>query len=473
MLFNSLTFFIFLPIVFLFYWLLNNKYRWIVLLIASYCFYSGWGLWYVLLLFSTTIIDFFIAIKIQQAKTISKRKLFLIVSLTCNLLVLIGFKYFTFLFNSGAFILSYFNNNEVDYLTQIIIPVGLSFYTFQSIAYTIDVYRGVVVPEKNLARFALFISFFPQLVAGPIERFNNLMPQLKIKTGFVLEMLFPAIRITIWGFFKKMVIADRLSVIVDPIFRNGHEYSGSTLLVAGFLFVVQVYCDFSGYTDIATGIAKLFGVDLSLNWRRPLLSKSLIEFWKRNHISITSWFRDYLYIPLGGNKVAYHRWLFNIFLVFLISGLWHGANWTFVLWGAMHGLLYCTELISKKKFPNLKLRFGLGHVYLLLFHTLSLIAFRAQSAADLFVIYHKIVSSFDVRLLSTEIIGLTDTFSFLLNFGLILFLFTKELQEEFSFINSKTKVYTNYFRPAFYIFLFIGIFLFGNFNSNQFIYFRF
>jgi alginate O-acetyltransferase complex protein AlgI len=473
MLFNSLSFLIFLPIVFLCYWLLSNKYRWVVLLIASYYFYSGWGLWYAALLLSTTIVDFFMAIKIAESKTTFQRKLFLLISLTSNLLVLLGFKYFVFLFNSGVFLANHFNGNSFNFLNQIVIPVGLSFYTFQSIAYTVDVYRGEVIPEKNLGKFALFVSFFPQLVAGPVERFNNLMPQLKKVTIFKLQFLYPAIRIAVWGFFKKMVIADRLAEIVDPIFKNVHSFSGSTLLLAGFLFVVQVYCDFSGYTDIATGVAKLFGVELSLNWKRPLLSKSLIEFWKRNHISITSWFRNYVYIPLGGNKVSYERWLLNIFLVFLISGLWHGANWTFVLWGAMHGLVYVSELIIKKRFPNSKLPFGLGHVYLLLFHTLSLIAFRAQSVGDLGMIYHKIFSSFNFGLLSKELVQIKDFFPLILDLMLIAFLFFKEQQEEFMFINSKSNFYIQFLRPAFYICLFIGIFLFGNFNCNQFIYFRF
>ncbi len=473
MLFNSLLFLIFLPIVFFCYWLIDSKYRWIVLLIASYCFYSCWGLWYAVLLLCTTVIDFCMALKIVGSKTASERKLFLTISVVCNLSVLVGFKYFAFFFNSGVFLLNSFNGNDFDYLRQIIIPVGLSFYTFQSIAYTVDVYRGEVIPEKNPARFALFVSFFPQLVAGPVERFNHLMPQLKRKAVFSVEMIYPAIRIAVWGFFKKMVIADRLAEIVDPVFKNVHSFSGSTLLTAGFLFVVQVYCDFSGYTDIATGVAKLFGVELSLNWRRPLLSRSLIEFWKRNHISITSWFRNYVYIPLGGNKVSYERWLTNIFLVFLISGLWHGASWTFVIWGAMHGLVYVAELIVKKRFPGSKFPFGTGHIYLLVFHTISLIAFRAQSVGDLGVIYHKIICSFNFTLLSHELSSIQDTFPLLLNFGLIIFLFLKELQEEFGLIKTENSFYHQLLKPAFYICLFIGIFLFGNFNSNQFIYFRF
>ncbi|MGZ4034873.1 MAG: MBOAT family O-acyltransferase [Bacteroidia bacterium] len=444
-----------------------------VLLIASYYFYSGWGIWYAALLLSTTVIDFFMALKIAGSKTPAGKKLFLLISLSCNLLVLLGFKYSVFLFNSGIYIANHFNSASYIFLKQIIIPVGLSFYTFQSIAYTVDVYRGEVIPEKNIARFALFVSFFPQLVAGPVERFNHLMPQLKRKSVFTFGMLFPAIRLMVLGFFKKMVIADRLAEIVDPVFKNVNAFSGSTLLFTGFLFVVQVYCDFSGYTDIATGVAKLFGVDLVLNWRRPLLSKSLTEFWKRNHISITSWFRNYVYIPLGGNKVPYERWLLNIFFVFLISGLWHGANWTFVIWGAMHGLVYMIELIVKKRFLDSKFPFGLGHIYLLLFHTVSLIAFRAQSVGDLGIIYHKILTTFNLDLLPSELMHIKDTFTLLLDFVLIIFLFMKEIQEEYAFINSKSIFYSRFFKPVFYICLFIGIFLFGNFNCNQFIYFRF
>ena len=473
MLFNSFPFIVFLPIVFVIYWLVGQRYRWIILLSASYYFYSGWGIQYTLLLLFTTLVDFFMALKIARAKTTSEKKLFLTISLLSNLSVLAGFKYSVFFYNSGAFVANHFFSHQYNYLNNFIIPVGLSFYTFQSIAYTMDVYRDEVIPERNLGRFALFVSFFPQLVAGPVERFSKLMPQLYRPASISFASLYPAIRIGIWGFFKKMVIADRLAEIVDPIFKNVHSYSGSTLLFSGFLFVVQVYCDFSGYTDIATGVARLFGVELILNWRRPLLSKSLVEFWTRNHISVTSWFRNYLYIPLGGNRVSYKRWLFNIFLVFLISGLWHGANWTFILWGAMHGCVYIIELVVNKKFPHIKFPAALGHIYLLLFHTISLIAFRSHSVNDLFTIYQQIFSSFHPEALKNELLGITDVFPLILNISLIGLLFLKEIQEENSFIEKASKAYVQIFRPAFYILLFIGIFLFGNFNCNQFIYFRF
>jgi alginate O-acetyltransferase complex protein AlgI len=471
-LFNSIPFLFFLPIVYSLYWLIKQQYRWIVLLIASYYFYMGWSVGYALLLLATTIIDYWSALKMSEASSPASRKRYLLFSLLSNLSVLAGFKYFVFFYNSGVDVSNYFLDTHWSTLERIIIPVGLSFYTFQSLSYTIDVYRGDVVPEKSLGRFALYVSFFPQLVAGPIERFNDLMPQLFVPKQNKLVIIIPAVRLMVWGFFKKMVIADRLAEIVDPVFANVHGYSGSTLLLTGFLFVVQVYCDFSGYTDIATGTAKLFGIDLCINWRRPLLSKSLTEFWKRNHISITSWFRNYLYIPLGGNRKSYHRWLLNIFLVFLISGLWHGADWTFVLWGTMHGVMYLIELLVSKRYPSLKLPAFAGHFYLLLFHTITLIAFRAQSASDLFVIYHKIVADFNASALNAELLSIKDSFPLAINAMLIVLFFAKEIQEEITFIKPSL-LYYNYLRPVFYVLLFLSIFLIGNFNNNQFIYFRF
>ncbi|MBL7883740.1 MAG: MBOAT family protein [Bacteroidia bacterium] len=472
MLFNSLAFILFLLVVFTFYWLLKPNWRWVFLLIASYTFYAGWGYWYVLLLFITSTIDYWAALKIHKSKNEKHRKRFLALSVIANLSVLGAFKYFVFFYNSGASLANTLSGSSFHLLNDIIIPVGLSFYTFQSISYTIDVYRKEVIPEKNLLKFSLFVSFFPQLVAGPIERFNNLMPQLLSKKIFSESMFTSGLKIMLWGFFKKIVIADRLALIVDPLFADVNSYHGFTLLFGGFLFVVQVYCDFSGYSDIATGVSKWFGINLSLNWRRPLLSKSLIEFWKRNHISITSWFRSYLYIPLGGNKCSYQRWLLNIFLVFLISGLWHGANFTFIIWGAMHGLVYIVELIIAKKNMNFKMPAILMHFYLLLFHTFSLIAFRAISASDLGIIYNSIFFKFNALSSFNEIRNLADAFTLLVNGLLITFLFLKEMQEEYVWFSKQEKLQT-ILRPAFYISIIVVLFLLGNFNSNQFIYFRF
>ncbi|HET6992894.1 MAG TPA: MBOAT family O-acyltransferase, partial [Bacteroidia bacterium] len=355
MLFNSLHFMIFLPVVFILHWLLPYKWRGLFLLAASYYFYMSWNPWFGILLAGTTFIDWFAALKIQDSRlkiqnstkngqeTRNKKqetgKKWLLVSILSNLGCLGGFKYYAFLYNTFSFTGSLFSGNSPHYIEAIIIPVGLSFYTFHSMSYVIDVYRGKFPAERKLETFALFVSFFPQLVAGPIARFHELGVQFRKRTFLTNENLITGTRIALWGFFKKIAIADRLSDFVNPFFKHPENYNGLTLLVAGFFFVVQVYCDFSGYSDIATGVAKFFGYDLKLNWRRPLLSKSLHEFWSRNHISMTTWFRDYLYISLGGNRGTYTRFLLNIFLVFLISGLWHGAKWTFVAWGAMHGVV--------------------------------------------------------------------------------------------------------------------------------------
>jgi alginate O-acetyltransferase complex protein AlgI len=341
----------------------------------------------------------------------------------------------------------------------------------------VDVYRGKIAAEKNLGVFALFVSFFPQLVAGPIARFNELGVQFHERKYLRTENLIIGTRIALWGFFKKIAIADRLSDIVTPIFKHPENFSGFAFVIAGFFFVIQVYCDFSGYSDIATGVAKFFGYELKLNWRRPLLSKSLHEFWRRNHISMTTWFRDYLYIPLGGNRKGFKRFLLNIFLTFLLSGLWHGAKWTFVIWGGMHGIFYIIEILLQKKFPvqhpNFISKF-FGWIYFITFHTLTLIAFRANSIHDLGIIYSKIFSAqqFHIHESLEQIHSITDFFPLLISLLMIAFLFLKELHEETGLLH-RFASYKNFLRPAFYVLLFITLFTLGNFNSNEFIYFHF
>ncbi len=470
--FNSIEFLWFLPVVFLLYWLLPFRFRWILLLISSYYFYMSPRPLYGVLLAATTLVDFYAAKKIDESPEQKQKKFWLLLSVISNLGSLFAFKYFAFFYNSGAELLNHTAGTSYSIMEKIIVPAGLSFYTFQSLSYTIDVYRGKVLPEKNAAKFALFVSFFPQLVAGPVERFGHLMPQFYEKHKLLLERIVSGLRIATWGFFKKMVIADRLAVFVDPVFSDVHSYSGLTLLITGFFFVVQVYCDFSGYSDIATGVARLFGHELMLNWRRPLLSRSLHEFWTRNHISMTTWFRDYLYISLGGSKVKYKRWLFNIFVVFLLSGLWHGANWTFLIWGAMHGVVYIIEILIGERSWLKKISL-LGWPYLLLFHTISLIAFRAQNASDLGYIYSQIFSfnwSFGQAL--QELRSIASLFPLLLSTLFVAFLFMKELNEEKALVN-KMKGYEFLWKPAFYIVIFVMVFVFGQFNSNEFIYFHF
>jgi D-alanyl-lipoteichoic acid acyltransferase DltB (MBOAT superfamily) len=396
------------------------------------------------------------------------KKTFLVLSLLSNLGVLFAFKYSAFFYNTAIEL----SGSHTALMRQFVIPAGLSFYTFQSLSYTIDVYRSKYKPDDTLSDFLLYVSFFPHMVAGPIVRYHSLMPQLKISTYFRNIDWQGFATLTTWGYFKKLAIADNLNLIVTPVFNDVTSYSGLELLTAGFLFAIQVYCDFSGYSDIATGIAKLFNIQLSLNWRRPFLSGSLHEFWTRNHISITTWFRDYLYIGLGGNRVSYNRWLLNIFLVFLISGLWHGADFTFVVWGGMHGLMYLAEILVRKKFPELKIPAFLGHVYLLSFHTISLIAFRANNFTDLIYIYKSIFSFAPGYFTLQHLAALQYKLFFVTLLLFILLLFLKELNEEYALINKHPFTY-KWLKQAFYVSLIIVLFITGNFSANTFIYFQF
>ena len=464
--FNSLQFLFFLPIVFGAYWLLPHRWRNTFLLIASYYFYMSWNPWFGILLFGTTLIDWWVALRMEKS---SSPKGWLMVSLLSNLGVLAAFKYSAFLFNTFEWTKAEITSGTPDYMQAIVIPVGLSFYVFHSLSYTIDVYRRKISAEKNFGTFALFVSFFPQLVAGPIARFGDLGVQFHTQKFLKSEMLISGIRIAIWGFFKKIVIADRLADIVNPVFLHPEKFAAGTLISAGFFFVVQVYCDFSGYSDIATGVARTFGFELKLNWRRPLLSKSLHEFWQRNHISMTTWFRDYVYFPLGGSRVKVRRMYLNLFLVFLISGLWHGAAWTFVVWGAMHGVMYIIEHLLKGK---VKIKF-LGWPYLILFHTITLIAFRANSFHDLGIIYHKIFTVYwDPETAFRQIRALNGLLPLTLAITGIVVLFLKELSEEYKW-SARLPKFETAWRPVFYTLIFVSIFVIGQFSANEFIYFHF
>ena len=468
MLFNSIIFLLFLPCVFAGYWLLPAKWRNAFLLTASYYFYFSYNPWFLLLLIGTSVLDFYLAKAISNSSDEKQRKALLIFSLVSNIGVLFIFKYFIFVYNSFGTLF----NSDFLILNYLIIPAGLSFYTFQSISYTIDVYRNKYKATDTLQEFLLFVSFFPHMVAGPIMRHNDLMPQL-IKRHYIKSIDWESFaKLTIWGFFKKMVIADNIALLVDPVFNDVENFSGSTLLFAGFLFVIQVYADFSGYSDIATGVAKLFGINLSLNWKRPLLSTSLHQFWKRWHISLTTWFRDYLYIGLGGNRVTYSRWLFNIFFVFFISGLWHGSSFPVILWGTLHGLFYILEIIFLPKIKQTKLTKIIGWFYLISIHTLTLTIFRAQSLYDVKVIFKNIFTDFNCSNFVTEITQINDLFFIALCVSFIILLFLKELNEEFSMLHN-IKGYYSALKPTFYIIALVSLFLLGNFNTNPFFYFQF
>lgn len=338
MLFNSYEFLTFFTVAVFVYYAVPHRIRWMVLLAGSYYFYACWKLEYLSLILLSTLIDYGAAIAIAASNRSQRRKALLLLSLASNLGILFFFKYANFFSSSLQAAFGSFNIFVDVPVYTYLLPVGISFYTFQSMSYTIDVYRGSREPERHLGLFALYVAFFPQLVAGPIERSTHLLPQFGQKVSFNSDQVQAGLRLMLLGYFKKLVIADNLAVYVDAVFNTPDQVVGWPILIAGYFFGLQIYCDFSAYTDIARGAAKIMGFDLMENFRAPYLSKSVKEFWGRWHISLSTWFRDYVYLPLGGNRVGPLRWTGNILLVFVLSGLWHGANWTFVCWGLVHGI---------------------------------------------------------------------------------------------------------------------------------------
>jgi len=337
MLFNSLEFLIFLPIVFAAFWIFPHKWRWAPALIASYYFYMYWNPKLVFLILFTTVVSYLCGILVErfQERVLAKR-ITVAVTLVVSLGILLFFKYFNFMYSAFFDVAQMLGAGEPAGYFSIMLPVGISFYTFQTASYVIDVYRGNVTAEKHLGYFALFVTFFPQLVAGPIERPGDLLPQLRAKKSIRELDYVGAFRFMAVGFFKKIAVADAIGVIVNSTYENVGEATGLSALVATLLFAVQIYCDFSGYSDIAVGCAKLFGVNLIENFKTPYASRSIKEFWNRWHISLSRWLRDYIYFPLGGSRVKKFRWVFNTTLVFFISGLWHGASYNFIIWGFLH-----------------------------------------------------------------------------------------------------------------------------------------
>lgn len=422
---------------------------------------------------SLTSISFYTALQISKSGELNIRKRWLWLGIVFNLLCLVAFKYSGFFYSTVSVTLTGHDSSISALFRNLIVPVGLSFYTFRLMSYLIDVYREKIQPEHHFGKFALFASFFPVILSGPIERFSALNAQLFSPKKLNYNSLASAVRIATWGYFKKIVIADRLAEFVDPVFFAPQNYSGGTLLVTAFFFVVQLYADFSGYTDIVTGIARLFGIELSINWRRPLLARSLVVFWKRYHITLTSWFHDYVYMPLVSNSRSYAFWVLNIFVVFLISGLWHGGSLTFVAWGAMHGFVYVIEVLLNKKIRFSKPFFIIGWLYVIAFHTLSLIAFRANNMVDLGVIYKKIFAfNYSFSQAIHELAGINSFFPLVLSAMLIVLLFMKELNEEFMFSAGYKRV-GSFARAVFYVTIFVLIFVLGKFNANEFIYSHF
>ncbi|MCX6760678.1 MAG: MBOAT family protein [Candidatus Nealsonbacteria bacterium] len=395
MLFNSIDFLIFFPIVTVLYFAIPHKYRWIFLLAASCIFYMAFIPAYVLFLFFLIFIDYWAAIFIEKSEE-KKRKLFLIASILSTCSALFIFKYFNFFNVNLALVANFFHWNYPVHLLKLVLPIGLSFHTFQSLSYVIEVYRKKQKTEKNIGIYALYVMFYPQLVSGPIERPYNLIHQFYEKHYFDYKRVTDGLKLMAWGMFKKVVIADRLAIFVNQVYNTPNDYSGISLIMATIFFAYQIFCDFSGYSDIAIGSAQVMGFKLMNNFTRPYFSKSVSDFWRRWHISLSTWFRDYVYIPLGGSRVSNLRHYFNLFVSFLVSGLWHGANWTFLIWGALNGIYMILEAMTVKVREKIIWLIKLNKAPVLykiiqVFTTFSLISFswiffRANSVNEAFYI---------------------------------------------------------------------------------------
>lgn len=391
MLFNSISFAIFLPIVFVIYWFITNRklsHQNLLLLISSYFFYACWDYRFLFLLFFSTFLDYFTGIKIFNSKSIKQRRFWFWLSIIVNLGFLCIFKYYNFFVESFVTILLH-SGSQVNIQTlNVILPVGISFYTFHGLSYVIDIYYKRIVPVRKFVDYSVFVSFFPLLVAGPIERSTHLLPQIQSKRTFNYLQAVDGLKQILWGLFKKIVIADNCAQFANIIFNDSDKFNGSTLVLGAIFFSIQIYCDFSGYSDIALGTARLFGIELLKNFSFPYFSRNIAEFWRRWHISLSSWFRDYLYIPLGGSRGGMWMKIRNTFIIFLVSGFWHGANWTFIIWGAIHAIYFLPSLLLNKNrnyldtvasgryFPSFKELCMMGSTYCLT--TFAWIFFRAR-----------------------------------------------------------------------------------------------
>ena len=478
MLFNSIDFAIFLPIVFLLYWFVANKnlkLQNFLIVVASYLFYGWWDWRFLSLILFSTLIDYSVGIRLSKEDNISKRKILLWISILVNLGFLGFFKYYNFFLDNFVTAFSFFGTPINAKGLNIILPVGISFYTFQTLSYTIDVYKRKLEPTKDFIAFTAFVSFFPQLVAGPIERATHLLPQFYKRRKFDYVLAVDGMRQILWGLFKKIVIADNCAAFANQIFNNSTDMNGSTLVLGAIFFTFQIYGDFSGYSDIAIGTSRLFGFDLKQNFNFPYFSRDIAEFWRRWHISLSTWFRDYLYIPLGGSRGGTWMKVRNTFIIFIVSGFWHGANWTFIVWGALNAIYFLPLLLTKnnrnnlvivakgKFFPSIKefsfmlLTFGLT--------VFAWIFFRANNIGHAVSYISEIFSSslFTIpEVLPKTIILLTMIFVFIEWLG-------RESQFAIAHLGIKWKSPLRY---AMYYAIIVAIFWFGG-KEQQFIYFQF
>jgi len=487
MVFHSVLFLFFFAIVTALFFAIPYRFRWALLLIASYIFYMSSKPIYIVLIIVLTMTSYYAGLQMGRLETKSKRRKFLIFAVLVNLGLLFVFKYYDFLNHS---LYGVFNWNHLSYEVpslRLVLPIGVSFYTFKSLSYAIDVYRGDKRPEKHIGYFALFLAFFPQLLAGPIERAARFLPQLRDKFDFDSERVAHGLKLMLWGFFQKMVIADNLAVFVDSVYSSPAQYQGFTLLAAAVFYSFQIYCDFSGYSDIAIGAAQVMGFTTMVNFERPYFSKSLPEFWRRWHISLSSWFRDYLYIPLGGNRVPVPRWYFNLFFVLLICGLWHGANWTFVVWGGLHGFYLVVSALThgiRGKFHKItgldqapRLHDSIKTLVTFSLVTLAWIFFRADSNSDALHILSHLLRGwqdvFQTDFLVKNSVWSTFKFEWITGVASIGVLILVEAGTRHGNIVEMISARPIWIRWSAYYFILLSILLFGSFGTKQFIYFQF
>ena len=469
MLFNSIAFLLFFPIVCVLYFCIPAKkirVRNTLLLAASYYFYMNWEPAYALLLLTSTIVTYSTALGISRFEEKRKKKLFLVSSLVLNLAILFLFKYYNFLSSNIETVLLASGIGIDIPEFGLLLPVGISFYTFQALGYSIDVYRGTTKVEHDFATYALFVSFFPQLVAGPIERSNNLLPQFKKEHNAEYDTIMAGVRLMVWGYFLKLVVADRCGLFVDIVFNNVNHHTGGSYLLASLLFPFQIYGDFAGYSLIAIGVARILGFHLMENFHRPYFACSVGEFWHRWHISLSTWFKDYVYIPLGGNRVSRLRNYFNLFVTFTVSGIWHGANWTFVCWGMLHGTLLCIEKalgIGKQKYVGFRKTAHWALTFILV--CFAWILFRANNLQDAITVIAGIFTKKGMPAPEYAIF-----MSIAMALSILLF---KEMKDEFRWKIHISESKYWLVRHLYLVFITAYILLFGVLDGGQFIYFQF
>ncbi len=478
MLFNSIEFICFFLIIASLYFFIPNRFRNGYLLVASYYFYGCWNVNYLILLIITTVSSYICGIYIGKTDHLVLKRRFITITCIINLGLLLIFKYFNFLISPFNDFFQIFGQRQAIPELNLLLPVGISFYTFQAIGYVIDVYKGKSKPVKDFTVFALYVSFFPQLVAGPIERSYHLIPQFlkdfKLDYGKITSGLY----LMLWGFFQKLVIADRLAIYVNAVHEDIIRFNWLQLIVASYFFSIQIYCDFAGYSNIAIGSARILGVDLMNNFNRPYFAISIKDFWRRWHISLSTWFRDYLYIPLGGNRVSLSKTYRNIMVVFLLCGLWHGAGWSFIIWGGLHGVLLCINNLwsninnSKNETDTVFIRII---KVMATFHmvTFAWIFFRAKGLNEAFLFIKRICSmTMEESGLTTGIPGFSQ-YELYLSLFLIMVLFFTELFQYQKTFDSFVLLQKIYLRWSIAYYLLFSILVFGVFNLTTFIYFQF